>query len=635
MDLMNTWGLYAFAVLVPIIILYLLRPKPKDMRIPSLMFITEIQQRKRFRSFLKRIILDPILILQILAITLLVLAIADPFYLAKETKIVDREIAIVIDASASMQAGSPSRFAQAKDTALSIVSDLKASDKVSVILAENIPVVALRQGDKARAESIIGGLGPKATPTGVGAGIMLAADILEDSEVEKKIYAISDFSNFQGTDPLAAQKSASTKGISTELIKVGKDGENIGIISARSGRELDKCFMEALAKNYGQSDKSVSVSLSLDGQKAGSLEKPIAPGSAEVFYLSTACSSAEHTIAASLNVADALSADDAAYAIIPKAAEYKVLLIREESSDEHIKYALESIGGVTVTQAYPPVYPQSYSEYDTVIFQEAKLQNILPGTFHEIKDFVEKGGNLVVLGFEGLVGASSEGLADILPVEPIGVSKAGGNPTMVFEHQILRDINIAEVKISEYVTADAKPGSITLAEVMSNPVITLWEAGNGEVVYLAISSSGNWSDFYVKPSFPVFWHRMLLWLNRDESISRVVNFKTGEQLPVLSNQSVTVKKPSGEKIRGMDILLDEAGFYNVEGSDKRVAASLLNEMESDISSGAGAESADIQGEYAKQSMEEEVTKELYWALALAALCLIVIEWFYYRRRGSL
>jgi len=106
-DFMNPWGLYAFAILIPIIILYLLKPKPKDLRIPSLMFIMEIEHKKRFSSFFRKIIRDPLLIIQILAICLLVMTIANPFYVSEETRSVNKDVVVVLDLSASMQAGNP------------------------------------------------------------------------------------------------------------------------------------------------------------------------------------------------------------------------------------------------------------------------------------------------------------------------------------------------------------------------------------------------------------------------------------------------------------------------------------------------------------------------------------------------
>jgi len=631
----NPWALYAFAVLIPVIILYMLRPKPKELHVPSLMFIVGMEQRRHFRSFLRKIIRDPLLILQIIALSLLVLAIADPFYTTMEVKRINENVVIVMDISASMQAGNPTRFEQAKENARSIVDDLGEGDKISIVLAENIPYVALKEGTKLEANSIIENLFPKATPTGIGGAILLGADLIKDSTVEKKIYVLSDFSSYEGIDPRAAQKTAFANSISVSFIKVGSAGDNVGIISLRSGRSQIGCFIEILVKNYASENKTIVANLMLDGQNVDSLEKVVKPGSAEVFPLSSQCSGLEHDAVASLSLKDALSVDNTAYAIIPAIIETDILLIRERDSELYVKYALESLPGVNLDESYPPIYPNDYSGYDVVVFQNAKSQNVLAGTFPTLKRFVERGGKLVILGFEGLMDVPPAEINGILPITPISMSSYEGNPSRLFDHQILKDVEIEDVLLKKYVYADPNNGTITLADISGSSIIAIADVGMGKVVYVGIYPNGNWSDFHLKPSFPVFWNNLLAWFNKDKSIGESNNFKTGDRMPLGVNQSARVKTPSGEIIEGTDIILDEVGFYSIEGSSFRGAASLQNEEESDVSYTIDVGSADVSEGYKKENVEEKTKKELFIFLAVAALVMIAIEWFYYKGRGSL
>ncbi len=630
-EFINQWALYFLALLVPIIILYLLRPKPKDLRIPSLMFIMDMEQRKRFRSFLKKIVRDPLLILQLLAISLLVAAMANPFYVAEETKRVREDVAIVLDVSASMQAGE--RFEQARQTALSIVEGLGAGDKVSIVLAGNIPVVILRRGGKSRARDLLGGIGPGASPSGLGGAILLASDLVEDSEVDKRIYVISDFSHYRGVDPLAAQKQAFAKGIGTEFIRVEGGSSNIAIVDARSGRNLNGCHVEVLVKNYDAAERNVQLQLSLDGRNAGSRSVDIRPMSSGAFKLSADCSAAEHRAVVSIAPGGDLAVDDKVYAVIGEAVDINVLLLREKGSDKHVRYALEAMEGVAIDEMYPPIYPQEYGSYDTVIFQGAAAQNVLAGTFAELREFVEGGGHLVAMGFEDLASVPSELLADLLPVDPLRVVHSSGNPQVIFDHPILREVDAEGIQMRRYIEAEDKVGSITLVRFGGSPILSLWDVGAGKVAYLGISS--NSSDFHLKPSFPIFWHGMLQWINRDESVSNVVNFRAGEQLPVLIQEAVRVRKPSGEVVEGTDVLLDQAGFYEMEGTSRVFSASLLDEDESDITYRIEAASKEILDRYRETTITEEVPRELFWTLALAGLALIMVEWLYYKRRGSL
>lgn len=635
MELTNPWALYAFAVLVPVIILYLLKPKPKDLRIPSLMFIMSMEQRRRFRSFFRRIIRDPLLLIQIIALSLLVLAIANPFYTTKETIKINREIVIVIDMSASMQAGTPTAFDQAIGTAQSIILDLSENDKVSVLLAENMPSIVLKQGTKYEAASITGKLVPKATPTGIGGAILLGANLLKDSKVDRIVYVLSDFSSYEGIDPRAAQKTAFAEGISVKFIRIGTVGENVGIVSSRSGKSQSGCFMEVLAKNYGQNEKMAVATLTLDGRDVSSAEKTIKGGSSEVFSLSSACSNAEHEAITSISVADDLRIDNSAYAIIPATIETDVLLIREKDSGRYVKYALESLPGVNVDESYPPIYPQDYSGYDVIVFQDSLPQNLLEGTFRQLRRFVGGGGDLIVFGFEGLLRVSPEEAEDILPIVPVEISNYETSPLKLFEHQILKDVDIEDIGVKRYLYADSREGSVTLAEVSGSPALSLMNFGSGQVVYVGIYPDTNWSDFQLKPSFPVFWNNLLTWLNRDKSLGDSMNFKTGESMLLGINQTVRVKRPSGEVVEGTNVMLDEVGFYTIEGSGLKATASLLDERESDTSYRIDAESMDISEGYTSQVAEEYSRREVFWFIAAAALVFIAIEWFYYRGRGSL
>jgi len=103
----NPLALLGFLSLIPIVILYLIKPKPRDIKIPSLMFILDAERKEhRYETMLKKIIRDPLMLMQLLFLILLTLAMAAPFYTANETVRADHTV-IIIDASASMQAENP------------------------------------------------------------------------------------------------------------------------------------------------------------------------------------------------------------------------------------------------------------------------------------------------------------------------------------------------------------------------------------------------------------------------------------------------------------------------------------------------------------------------------------------------
>ncbi|MCD4800499.1 MAG: BatA domain-containing protein, partial [Methanococcoides sp.] len=54
MPFANILGLAALASIIPLIILYLLRPKPLELKIPSLMFLMLAEKKKKRFASLRR-----------------------------------------------------------------------------------------------------------------------------------------------------------------------------------------------------------------------------------------------------------------------------------------------------------------------------------------------------------------------------------------------------------------------------------------------------------------------------------------------------------------------------------------------------------------------------------------------------
>jgi len=164
-----------------------------------------------------------------------------------------------------------------------------------------------------------------------------------------------------------------------------------------------------------------------------------------------------------------------------------------------------------------------------------------------------------------------------------------GSIEVLSDHEIFLDVvpkgskEFPDITVSRYLTASAKNESSVIAEVLNSPVIAYNRTGNGKTVYIGINPSPEWSNFYYSGTFPVFWLQLIRWVNRDESTLGVNNFHTGDYLPVSADTVITT--PSMKTVYSSNLLLDEAGFYELDHGDRTevIAASLLSERESDIS----------------------------------------------------
>ncbi len=170
----NFSALFLLFILLPVIILYILRTKPKTIKIPSLMLLLPAVEKSRLKSLFEKLIRDPILLIQLITITLLVIALANPYY---PSNVRHDQIVVVLDSSASMFATdvAPDRFAQAVNIAKEYIRN---SEKVSVVLSANIPVLLFKDADNKKALSAVGQLKPKATGTNLNEAMLFALDLI-------------------------------------------------------------------------------------------------------------------------------------------------------------------------------------------------------------------------------------------------------------------------------------------------------------------------------------------------------------------------------------------------------------------------------------------------------------------------
>jgi len=135
MEFGNMLGFLAFSALIPFIIVYLIRSKPVDVHVPSLMFLMKDTGDVQKHTFLKRLVRNLLFVLQILALIALIFALTYPT-ISLNYDAGSRHTVIVMDVSASMQTkeGSSTRF----DKALSIARKSLAGT-TSVIIVENSP----------------------------------------------------------------------------------------------------------------------------------------------------------------------------------------------------------------------------------------------------------------------------------------------------------------------------------------------------------------------------------------------------------------------------------------------------------------------------------------------------------------
>src|ERR687891_2210973 len=130
MEFLNPTALFGFLALPLLLVPYLIRRRPRRVIFSSLLLFTELAAHPHARRW-GRLRLPPILFLQLLLLTLLVLALGEPVFSVRASN-----IAIVLDNSASMQTveKQQTRFALAQEKARELLADLGAGGRVDLYL---------------------------------------------------------------------------------------------------------------------------------------------------------------------------------------------------------------------------------------------------------------------------------------------------------------------------------------------------------------------------------------------------------------------------------------------------------------------------------------------------------------------
>ncbi len=609
----NMIGLYALLSIIPLIIIYLLRPRPLKIKIPSLMFLMELEKKKRlniFRKFLK----DPLFLIQLLVLTIVSLAIAAPFIMASEEAGGGHTV-IVLDASASMQADG--RFEKAVEQANKFLSS-----KNTIILAESVPVMVTKEAPSGSASDELKKLKAKDTGSDLSSAILLGRRMLPEGG---RIVFFSDFTSFSGDDPMVAKKLAEASGIDVEFVTVSGRTDNIGIVNGWFESDRD---YRIIIKNFNKEAQDVKIDVTTDSKNVLSSPLNLKPQSSEYFAISN---TGPGTTRISLDVEDALSADNNAYVIIPKSVKRDILYITDNvKSPSYI--ALGLIPYTTVKRTDTKDIP-SMSGYLAVFVSGG----ISAEAVKTLSEYVSNGGNAVII--------ASPDLKD-MDILPVGLDSLSNKTSLnvVQPSMITEGIDIEKTDVKKYFKAKIKKGAVLLIESSDknrSVMLAYRKFGKGTVVYsgLADPEGDNiydplnekvWNDFHTKAEYPLFWKQMLEWISGSLDVNEY-NAKTGMFIKLPGSQ--TVKTPGGSVTTDL-LLLDEAGIYGLP--DRDIAANLYDERESNLAGVDISEIPSTDGKeipYTVQTIRKPKQLDVY--LIIAAFFLVFLELYYLRWRGEL
>lgn len=323
MNLVHPAALVLGVLALPIVAFYILKVRLRRVPVSTLLFWEQIFEEKKPRSLWQTLRHWISLLLQLAFLALLVFALADPIFRWQQARA--RRLVVVVDNSASMNANDvrPTRLESAKSEARRIVDGLRLGDELAIIAAGPEPRVACGLTDHQRTlREAIDTIAPIDAPTRINEALALARRLLSGTEKTRKAIVITD-GGFDAAGELARQTDV-------EFHRVGAaETNNVAITRFQARRSLvDPIGYEILveAASYSKEPVSCRLELDLDDAPIDVVPLTLAPGQ-PVVRMFEKTSADGGRLRARIEHADALPADNTAWAILPKRERQSVTLV--------------------------------------------------------------------------------------------------------------------------------------------------------------------------------------------------------------------------------------------------------------------------------------------------------------------
>ncbi|MFB6122162.1 MAG: BatA domain-containing protein [Haloferacaceae archaeon] len=587
-------GFVALAALVPVVVLYLVQPDPRRVRLPTLQFLLEEGERDASNPLLERLRRSLLLLLQLLVLVLLATSLATPYVPVSEQTTVE-ETVVVVDGSASMatQADGSTRFARAVAAARDATTGT-----TSVVFAASESRIVLRQGTAADAGAALDGLSVTDAEGNLRTAISEAAAIAGENA---QILVFSDFAD--ATSWEEAVRSARARGLRVDLRQfAGGGADNVGIVD----RSFSGTNVTVTVKNFGESraDRTLtlgnqrrSVSLAPDDVTTATFAVPAGGG------------------ALRMTPGDSFPTDDVVYVSAPPDATVDVLLLTNDRN-RYLAAALSVIDAVSLTVESPPTAIES--DYDVVIYSNLRNERLLRGNVEAGRDAIANGGGVAIQAQREM----PDKYGDLLLLSPTGTA---ATPTLApaASDDLTRGINFPPPE--QYVTGSLREGRSLVETQNGTPIVATARRGGGRVLYYGFVEE--FSTFKYNYQYPVFWKRAVYYLAGRDPLAEL-NRETGVRLQF--GDATTVGTPDGT-VTASTLVLDRTGFYEV--GNRRLGVSLVSDRESSVN--AQPLSARADGGVPAREEDRTVPRPLSGLVALAALVVALGEVVYLRKRGDL
>ena len=618
--------------------LYILKLRRRTVPVPFSKLWDKILRDKEATSLFSRLKRLLSLLVQLALLALLAIALGDPR--AAATLIKGRNLVVIVDASASMQATdvppAKNRLDAAKDEVKKVIRGLGGSDRMLIAQMDAaITPLGPMSGDTSELERALDGIKATDARADFPRALRFANDTMRGLE-NAEVVIVSDGRLGDAVD--SAGKVKLGDDIKLTYLPIGNGKRNVGITQFSVRRyPLDKSRYEVMLEvtNTGPEQEDVELSLLGDATLVDLTKLRLKPGERlPRFYpnLSGASRTLEAKISPLAGSKDELPADDHAYALLPERRRAKILVVTPGNTYLEAALLLDEYLDVQVVSPleYATKIGPSGAKFEAIIFDGATPAE-MPRA------------NAIYLDPRG-------------PGSPVKVEndlKGPGFDKIERKHPIVRWTALDDVNISRGKKLVPQPGDkvVGASDGGASPILVTGQRGGNKFVAMGFDVRD--SDLPLRVAWPLLLLNSINFFT-DEDAQYISSFRTGDvwRVPIVSaTGQANMKTSEGANVfvpvhEGRAVYLGQrSGFYELAGAEGAGAEQQGNAQSTKTAFAANLLDADESTiEPAKELVVGDkkagtlsgfqigVRREIWIYLLLAAILLTAIEWITYHRR---
>ena len=594
----------ALAVGLPVFVHLLRRQTTEPRPVSSLMFFERGTQSSTRHRRLRYLLLFA---LRTLAVLLLTLAFARPYFKHKTVLASDKLLLVAVDDSFSMSAklGSGTKLDEAKKEALDALAHKSAGQKAQVIeLGGEMKLLTQPVEDVSQLRAAVEAIGPgdgHATFGELGRGVRAMAETVH-TPMELDLFSDMQETNMPGN--FADMVMPGNVTLALHRIGDAQTAPNWTVESVEAPGQLvdtKKARVIAVVAGHGTPAATRIAQLVVNGNVVATKKVDVpADGRATVVFEGLDVPYGESRCAVRIDSADAFANDDKSWFAVKRADPERVLFVHRGDDARSPLYFGAALGAAAQAEfVLQPIIPEQASDIDptkyafVVLSDVPQVPSILENTLiHN----VQVGSNVLIA--TGL----AESRKEAVPVWGGSVkdthfyTESGEGYASVSEmdgaHPAVKSANGWQGAKFFY-AAQIDPGNARIAAKLGDgtPLLMDKQMGEGHVLLFASGLDNVANDLPLKPAFVAFVDEAAKYLSGEERVSGARTVDSFVQLrnPVSgaqkasSNASVDIIAPDGKRPLSLkeaqtaqSFQLEHGGFYQVHFANGRDALLAVN-----------------------------------------------------------